>query len=201
MTAEKQGLTDALVEEAARERMVYFIREKSKEGQFALRKDLLRDLRDHHLLKEQEPEGQEPTDPVEALLKKTMELTGDLKELPGKEGEPRYYSSIYMSEAYVRILLRKEEDPLILMAETIRENSALYPRPVPLTTFVNSPFDLSREEILVCLKKMTEREEFKDIRQTTTSIGTVYLYSTLHLEADYASYLAQWLDVGQYENP
>ena len=86
MTAEKQGLTDAQVEEAARERMVYFIREKSKEGQFALRKDLLRDLRDHHLLREQEPEGQEPTDPVEALLKKTMELTGDLKELPGKEG-------------------------------------------------------------------------------------------------------------------
>jgi hypothetical protein len=48
---------------------------------------------------------------------------------------------------------------------------------------------------------MDGQEEYEDIARTTTSIGTVYLYSTRHLEPDYASTLAEWLDVGQANNP
>jgi hypothetical protein len=44
-------------------------------------------------------------------------------------------------------------------------------------------------------------DEFNDIRQTTTSSHTIFLYSTLHLEPDHATMLAEWLDVGQFENP
>jgi len=29
----------------------------------------------------------------------------------------------------------------------------------------------------------------------------VFLYSTRHLETDHAAMLAEWLDVGQFENP
>jgi len=32
-----------------------------------------------------------------------------------------------MSEAYATLLVRKEEDLLLMMAEIIRENSAIYP--------------------------------------------------------------------------
>jgi hypothetical protein len=72
---------------------------------------------------------------------------------------------------------------------------------VPLDIFRESPFDLTQEEILDCLKKMAEQGEYQDITQTTTSIGTIFLYSTQHLEPDYASSLAEWLDVGQANNP
>jgi hypothetical protein len=48
---------------------------------------------------------------------------------------------------------------------------------------------------------MGEQEEFQDIALATTSMGRVYLYSTHHLEPDYASTLAEWLDVGQANNP
>ena len=87
------------------------------------------------------------------------------------------------------------------MAEIVRENSAIYPRPVPLNIFREPPFDLTQEEILDCLGKMGTQEEYQDITQTTTSIGTVFLYSNQHLDATYASILAEWLDVGQANNP
>jgi hypothetical protein len=57
------------------------------------------------------------------------------------------------------------------------------------------------EEILACLRQMADREEYGDIQQATTSIGTVFVYSTLHLDRDYAAMLAEWLDVGQFNNP
>lgn len=106
-----------------------------------------------------------------------------------------------MSEAYARLLIRKEGDPLLLIAETVRENSKIYPRPIRMDTFKNPPFDLTEDEISTCLKRMAEDEQYRDIAETKTSLDTVFLYSTLHLEPDYASMLAEWIDVGQFENP
>ncbi len=99
------------------------------------------------------------------------------------------------------MLLEKQGDPVRLVAEVIRENSAAYPRPVPLDIFTRPPFDLSREQVLDCLKRMAVEEEYSDIVSTVTSASTTYLYSTLHLESDHASMLAEWFDVGQFENP
>ena len=83
----------------------------------------------------------------------------------------------------------------------VRENSAIYPRPVPLNLFKGSPFDLTQEEIQTYLEQMARQDEYKDIAQTTTSLGTLFLYSTLHLELGYASTLTEWLDVEQANNP
>jgi len=48
---------------------------------------------------------------------------------------------------------------------------------------------------------MQAEEAYRDIASTTTSSSRVLLYSTLHLETDHAEMLAEWLDVGQFENP
>jgi len=48
---------------------------------------------------------------------------------------------------------------------------------------------------------MPGQEEYQDIAQTTTSIGTIFLYSTRHLDPGHASMLAEWFDVGQFNNP
>ena len=199
MTSEETDGRGLRLEEALCQRVVDLIRGKSRDGQFTSHAEIRRHLLDHRLWPSQTREG-EP-DRFQLLLEKTLKEHGDLEEAPGKDGVPRYYSSVRMSESYVLILLRKERDPLSMIAETVRENSLVYPRPLPLTAFRNSPFDLTQEEILICLKQMAEREEYRDIQQTTTSIGTVHLYSTLHLDRDYASMLAEWLDVGQYNNP
>jgi len=199
MPSEKTDKKELQPEEALRQRVAELVRVKSRDGQFTSRTEIRQYLLDRQMLPSQPKEG-EP-DQFQPLLVKTLEENGDLKELSGKDGVPRYYSSVYMTDSYVRLLLRKEGDPLSMIAETVRENSLVYPRPLPLTTFSHSPFDLTQEEISACLRQMADREEYTDIQQTTTSIGTVYLYSTLHLDRDYASMLAEWLDVGQFNNP
>jgi len=135
------------------------------------------------------------------VIRQAMEEHGDLKEIEGKDGVPQYYSSIYMGDKYVKILIQKGEDPLLMIAEIVRENSKIYPRPIPIDIFKESPFEFSEKVLLHFLKEMDGQEEYQDIARTTTSIGTVYLYSTHHLEPDYASTLAEWLDVGKANNP
>ncbi|MBM3299678.1 MAG: hypothetical protein FJY85_06970, partial [Deltaproteobacteria bacterium] len=119
----------------------------------------------------------------------------------GRNGIPYYYSVQSLSETYAGILMRKSENPLWLIAEVVRANSQLYPRPVPLDSFHELPFGLTPEEIAECLAIMGQQKEYQDIAQTITSIGTLFLYSTQHLEPDHASTLAEWLDVGQVNNP
>jgi hypothetical protein len=174
------------------------IRERSETGQFVHFEEILKELTGQGLLKSEDGDQRSQFGDI---LKQTIEKNEDLKEISGRDRIPRYYSTQSLSETYARILIQKKENPLLLMAEIVRENSAIYPRPVPLDIFRESPFDLTQEEILDCLKKMAEQEEYQDITQTTTSIGTIFLYSTQQLEPDYASSLAEWLDVGQANNP
>ena len=198
MDAGKTDGMESTLGKGAREWITDFIRKKSKAGQFALRNEILEELARRNIL---DSEGHETSEVVDALLNKILKENEDLREISVKDGAPRYYSLQFMSEPFVKILMRKEGDPLLLLAETVRENSQVYPRPIPLDAFKDYPFNLTQEEILACLQQMTETDQYKDVQRTTTSIGTVFLYSTLHLDPGHACMLAEWLDVGQFNNP
>jgi hypothetical protein len=181
-----------------REGAADIVREKSKAGQLVSAEALLQGLRPEHASTLEESEE---TTLAEARLRKAMGENEDLKEVRTNEGCAFYYSSMFMSETYARLLLHKEEGAVELIADTIREDSDRYPRPTPLEVFKESPFDLSQEEILSCLQEMSNREEYQDISQVSTSIGHVFLYSSRYLDRDYSLMLAEWIDVGQFENP
>ncbi|MDI7260928.1 MAG: hypothetical protein QME90_13545 [Thermodesulfobacteriota bacterium] len=198
MAHEKADKMERRMEEEICQTVADMIHKKSEEGQLISKKEIFQELIGQKILKSDPPEQESE---FETILKKTMEGNSDLRELPRRDGLPRYYSSQCMSEPYIRILLCREEDPLLLIAEMVRENSSLYPKPVPIDIFSASPFDLTQEEILVCLGKMSGQEEYQDIAQTTTSTGTIFLYSSCHLDPGYASMLAEWFDVGQSNNP
>jgi len=201
MTVEKKEAAVPTTEESVNPvdlEIVNLIRMTSEAGQIVTSDEILRGLVEKGLLKSDDEEDRAK---FGVLLEDVIRNTEDLREISGKRAGIRYYSQRSMTEAYARILIQKEEGPLTLMAETVRENSRRYPRPVRLDIFEEPPFDLTPEEILLCLKEMAEREEYHDIQQTTTSIGTVFLYSKLHLEPDYASMLAEWYDVGQSKSP
>ena len=172
------------------------IRERSETGQLVQFEEILTELAGQGLLNS---EVAHQKSHLKGILSQVVSENEDIKELSSRNRIPHYYSSLSMSEMYAGILVRKEENSLI--AEIVRENSAIYPRPVPLNIFREPPFDLTQEEILDCLEKMGTQEEYQDITQTTTSIGTVFLYSNQHLDATCASILAEWLDVGQANNP
>ncbi|HUL37045.1 MAG TPA: hypothetical protein VLW47_05130 [Thermodesulfobacteriota bacterium] len=174
------------------------IRERSEKAQLAQFEEILAELERQGLL---ESETAEQRSYLMAALEQAFKRNEDLREISDKDGMLHYYSTQSLSEIYARILVMRGKDPLLLIAQIIRENSAIYPRPVPLDIFRESPFDLAPEEILECLKNMREGKEYQDIAQATTSIGTIFLYSNRHLDADYASMLAEWFDVGQANNP
>jgi hypothetical protein len=184
--------------EAAAEAAAAMIRQSSKGSQLISEGEIFRRLADQHLLTSPAA-GQ--TEEVGTILKKLTEESEDLHELAARDGVRSYYSSNFMTEAYALILFHKQGDPLRLIAETVRENSALYPRPVPLDLFTRPPFELTQPEVLKDLERMEGEEEYRDIVSTTTSTSRVFLYSTLHLEPDHAAMLAEWLDVGQSNNP
>jgi hypothetical protein len=174
------------------------IRQSSEANQLIAESEILPRMADQHLLISQ---AADPAEEVGDILKKVVDGSEDLHELAAQDGSRRYYSSHFMTETYAMILLQKLGDPLRLITETVRENSAVYPRPVPLDIFTQPPFDLTRQEVLNDLERMAAEEEYRDIVPTTTSASRVFLYSTLHLEPEYASMLAEWLDVGQFNNP
>jgi hypothetical protein len=174
------------------------IRQLSGEGRFASGTDVLKELAGLALL----PEAAEEAPAVlDEILVAALTKHPDLVPVESAAGEQRFYSSQFMTRAYAGLLLRKEGEPLHLIAETVRENSALYPRPLPLGAFEQPPFSLTREEILDRLERMAAHDAYRDIARTRTSAGNEYLYSTAHLDADYAGSLAEWIDVGQYDNP
>jgi hypothetical protein len=174
------------------------IRKKSQAGELTSENEIFQELLNRDILKGDREESQHL---FKEALKETLNRYEDLEKLPDRGEGLRFYSSQYMTESYTRMLLQKETDLLLLIAEVVRENSAVYPRPVSLDLFGDSPFNLTQGELQGYLQQMAKEEGYGDIKQTTTSTGNVFLYSSLHLEPDYASMLAEWFDVGQFNNP
>ncbi len=138
---------------------------------------------------------------LRTMLREFVSGSGNLQCVISDDGSCRYYSSQYMNEVYAGILLQKEGDPRQLIADMVRHNSEVYPRPLPLDFFTQPPFNFTQPEVAEVLDQMSSQREYADIMTTTTSASRIFLYSTLHLESDHASMLAEWLDVGQSENP
>jgi len=174
------------------------IRDGSEMGQLLRAEEILTQLKRQGIL---ESEDIEQKTRLETLLKEVLRENQDLREISGQNGIPYYHSVQSLSETYAGILVWKSENPLELIAEVVRRNSQLYPMPVSVDSLREPPFALTREEIAECLTIMGEQREYQDIAQTITSIGTAFLFSRQHLDPDHAFTLAEWLDVGQVNNP
>jgi hypothetical protein len=184
--------------QAAAQAIAAMIRQSSEAGQLLSESEILRRVADQHLLPSPTSASAEG---VGNIPKNLVEGIEDLHYLAAPDGSRSYYSSNFMTEAYAQILLRKQGDRLRLIAEVVRGNSALYPRPVPLDIFTHPPFEFTQQEVLNDLERMQGEAEYRDIVPTTTSTSRVFLYSTLYLEPDHASMLGEWFDVGQFNNP
>ena len=184
--------------EAASQAAIQVIRNRSGQGQLATEAEILEELAALGLL---EGDAASLSASLSEILSCASRGYDDLRTVPPLEGSTRYYSIHFMTETYARLLVQREGDPLQLIAEIVRENSALYPRPFPLGAFERSPFAMTRGEIQQCLDRMSRLAAYQDIAGTTTSAGNTFLYSTLHLDPGYAATLAEWTDVGQHDNP
>lgn len=180
------------------------IRAASREERLASREELAAALARLDPTEEEGPAGRSGETPeaedLDALLAEALAQDGGLAEIRGEEGQAHYHAPALLSRTYAAILAGKSA-PCRLMADVVRRNSADYPRPVPLDLFEYPPFDMGPEEIQACLRTLAASPDHGDISFTTTSAGTVYLFSTLHLDRRYAGFLAERVDVGLPDSP
>ena len=129
------------------------------------------------------------------------ESCADIQVMHTSNGNAFLYSTAVMSDTYARILLRAEEgNPFAAMAETVREESEVYPRPTPASTFKNPVFKLDSEQVEQLAREIVQLPEYADIKLLTATTGALYLYSERHLGKDYAESLMEWEEVGKYKS-
>lgn len=136
----------------------------------------------------------------DALLAQALAMENGLAVVVDSNGNELYHCTKEMSSTYAAILAGKS-DPAGLLAQTVRENSRQYPRPIPLDMFEYPPFNFTPEVLQACLNQLAESPANADIRFVESSVGTIYLYSETYLERDHAVFLADRADTGLMLNP
>lgn len=123
----------------------------------------------------------------------------DIKTIQGSESQ-YFYSSNHMTESYAKMLVRIEDKDLLKMvAETVRHESKIYPRPTDGKLFSTSPFSFSAEQLDDVVSQIKNQENYQDIQETRASNGAMYLYSNRFMTREHAIALTEWIEVLQHE--
>jgi hypothetical protein len=120
-----------------------------------------------------------------------------------REGVNCYlYSSGLMTRQYAETVARiAAGDVGRLIAGAVRFDSSTYPRPTPVEVFLAPPYNMSSDQVAEALEQLPADPECADICRVTASDGSVFLYSTRHLQPEHARSLAERIAVRHYENP
>lgn len=163
------------------------IREASAEPRLIGLDEILERLRERGLA-----EGLETMPQADACLglAAIVAQLPDVASLVSRSGRTLCHDPALLSRAYARLLDNQDAVDALLAGE-IRASSRDGLRPVPMQFFEGPPFDLSRETMEAAFAAMAADPAFADIASTTTSLGTVYLYSGLYLERGHATFLAE----------
>ncbi len=137
-------------------------------------------------------------DPAELIAAEEAE---DIKKIAGSR-DTYYFSEKEMTSSFALHLFRVEERDLVrLVADTVRDESRIYPRPTYATTFLERPFSLKQSELDETLNRIAMRPDTADIGTCCTSNGVLFLYSREYLGDTHAMGLAEFIEVTQKENP
>jgi hypothetical protein len=152
------------------------------------------------LVTKAELEKRFPGSDIAATLYEAVD-SADVLVIEGSRAD-YYFSSLSMTENYATYLARlAENDPLRLVADTVRDESRIYPRTTALSTFAEAPFLMPPWKVREIVDRLAGNPEFSDIQSCAASNGAVYLYSTQYLDRAYAEGLTEWNEVGKAMNP
>jgi hypothetical protein len=111
-------------------------------------------------------------------------------------------SELSMSRAFAAAAARAGcRDICWAIAQTVRNDSQTYPRPTPLSAFGESPFFFSKDLLDRAMQDILDDPQYADIRSIRSSDGSIFLFSSAHLDPARAESLAEWLAVGHVRNP
>jgi hypothetical protein len=125
----------------------------------------------------------------------------DIRQVAGPAELEYLYSVNFMTQTYARLLARVEaHNPAALIAETVREESLIYPRPTQVGLFYEPVFQLQECDVETIVESMLVCDDYKDIKQIVAPTGAIYLYSDLYLDQALAERYVQWEEVEKLTN-
>lgn len=143
---------------------------------------------------------------VDEILPSLDELKSreEFSDICIKKGKESIYlfSEERMTQNYAKMLIMVEEKNLFkLVAETVRDESRTYPRPTDSRLFLNTPFNLKKDEFLQVFDELKRKEEYSDIKESRASNNALYLYSDKFIKKAHADKLTEWIEVEAEQNP
>lgn len=139
---------------------------------------------------------------VELFIKKNLEADESIIAAIEGEKDLYLYNSKKMTKSYAEILKNVEDQDIPKMiADKVRKDSEIYPRPTEKRLFINPPFNLNDSKITEALKQMNRQTDYADIKICRASNKAEYLYSSKYLSDDHARHLTEWYEVEQELNP
>jgi hypothetical protein len=129
---------------------------------------------------------------IEAGLVQIMNDEGfaDIKKLTARDGTVYAFSVQSMTDQYAQLLLLGEEnDPCYAIAEMVRQESRVYPKPTAIEIFKYGLFNMDRNRLDEYVAQT--QETYDDIKLLRFSSGEVYLYSATYMNEDQAAMVAK----------
>ncbi len=126
----------------------------------------------------------------EQVLEAALDAELGIYPVMTPQNQRNFYFKPLLSGSYARLLAAKDDEEA-LICDQIRENSRIYPRPVPAQMFLENPFNIERSHLEDLIESIGQNEQYKDIKFTRTSLGTIFFYSDKYLEDDFADFLAE----------
>jgi hypothetical protein len=126
----------------------------------------------------------------------------DIKTVAGPARGRYLYSETYMTQQYAALLARAEaKDPCLTIAETVREESRIYPRPTKVQLFYAPVFQIDPGQMEQMVERTLQQPECADIHKIVAVTGAIYLYSNRYMEPALAERWVQWEEVERLNNP
>ena len=126
----------------------------------------------------------------------------DIQCLTGPTGIPYLFSEIHMTRNYAIILARVEaKNPYAMIAETVREESRIYPRPTKVELFYALVFQIPEDQMEMIVEGLLRRDEYGDIKKAIAPTQAIYLYSDRYMVAPHVESWIQWEEVDKFNNP
>lgn len=126
------------------------------------------------------------------------ELAIDCSDVVALEGRycSYWYDRRFMTDAFAHwSFLAAENDDVVTFVDCVREESRTYPRPMPVETLQNDPFNFTSERVFDAWRKVQEAGSYPDIHRIAASNGDPYFFSDKYLDSKYAQSLAEWAAV------
>jgi hypothetical protein len=148
--------------------------------------------------------GAEP-DMIDRLLAVLQgdERYQDVKLITNSRGVRYLYSETFMTRTYAEVLARIEaNDPLLTIAETVRDQSRIFRRPTNSRLFDAPVFRIDTESLDEYVAELLRRPEFADIKLIRASTGAPYLYSDIYIKSEeWVKSIVEREEVWKPENP